>query len=192
MQRKKRYQLYHRKELDWSLLLGGAPEQVVQADYFKVADVRADDLEEVFCLTNHVGEAPWWQHPQVKPVASQPAYRSTSVGDVVQQGRRMWLVKDMGYAEITWMNGEGRAIARRWRKLTTALHTFLPGPSAKTRDQRAMNHPDDATLVRLAAERHCTVEELQRDFSQMVRRAERAWEEAEAERDWREDAYWDE
>ena len=53
-------------------------------DYDLVAEIRSDDLEEIFDLTNTI-EEPWWVSPRV--VATFPGSRgcrSTSVGDVVK------------------------------------------------------------------------------------------------------------
>ena len=53
-------------------------------DYVLVAEIKSDDLEEIFELTNTI-EEPWWVSPRV--VATFPGSggcRSTSVGDVVK------------------------------------------------------------------------------------------------------------
>lgn len=97
------YEVYHRKNVDATALLGRLPEQAVTEDYEKVATVRAVDLEEVFELTNHISDAiPWWAHSRVTPVVPHPSYRSTSVGDVVAGAGQVWMVAPTGFVQVTW------------------------------------------------------------------------------------------
>ncbi len=55
-----------------------------QALHFRhVADVQADELDQVFALTNHQQEESWTSHPEIVWHASDAPVRSTSVGDVI-------------------------------------------------------------------------------------------------------------
>lgn len=105
------YEVYHRKQLDLTILFGQLPQEIAVSDYQKVAEVRADDLEEVFALTNHCSELPWWQHSQVTPAHAQPKYRSTSVGDVVAEAGQVWMVASSGFVTVTWAKEDAAAIA---------------------------------------------------------------------------------
>lgn len=119
--RQKRYHVYHRIHMDLMIQLGRLPEQVARSDYQQVAEVRAEDLEEVFTLTNHRSEKPWWQHPDVTPASSNPAYRSTSVGDVIQQGRKVWIVQNVGWVQVTWAR-EGTSFPTvMWQRLVAFI-----------------------------------------------------------------------
>ncbi len=103
-QKTKRYTMYHRTTFDLALMLHGEiPSTVLSRDYVKVAEVIAHDLEEVFRRTNTI-EFYWWEDPKV--VRSEPiAYRSTSVGDVITQGKRVWVVASCGFAQAAWAEG---------------------------------------------------------------------------------------
>ena len=119
--RSKRYHVCHRIHLDLMIQFGHLPEQVARSDYQKVAEVRADDLEEVFTLTNHRSEEPWWQHPDVTPASPNPAYRSTSVGDVIQQGRQVWIVQNVGWGQVWWAREGTSFPAMMWQKLVAFI-----------------------------------------------------------------------
>lgn len=119
--RAKRYHVYHRMHMDLMIRFGDLPEQVAQSDYQEVAVVRAEELEEVFTLTNHRSEDPWWRHPDVTPTSSTPAYRSTSVGDVIQQGRQVWIVQNVGWGQVTWAREETSIPTVVWQKLVAFI-----------------------------------------------------------------------
>ena len=123
--RQKRYHVYHRIHMDLMIQFGRLPEQVARSDYQKVAEVRAEDLEEVFTLTNHRSEKPWWQHPDVTPASSNPAYRSISVGDVFQRGRKLWMVASVGMVQVTWEQKGGSAPAFGWHKFVSLLKALF-------------------------------------------------------------------
>jgi hypothetical protein len=69
-------------------------------DYQLVALVEADSLEEVYALTNHI-DRDRRENALVKSMATQPP-RSTSVGDVIVQGDKAWLVERTGFRRLTW------------------------------------------------------------------------------------------
>ncbi len=73
-----------------------------RADYVKVAEVQAENLNEVFRLTNTI-EQDWQQNPQVTPAQPGTPQRSTSVGDVIVLGEHAWIVDHMGFVEITFL-----------------------------------------------------------------------------------------
>jgi hypothetical protein len=66
-----------------------------------VAQVEAASLEDVFQLTNSI-EQPWWYHRAVTPFPGAVPTRSTSVGDVVVQGRTVWIVDRFGFTKTRW------------------------------------------------------------------------------------------
>ena len=102
--RRHRYTVYHRTTFDLALMLHGeVPPKVWSRDYVKVAEVGADDLEEVFRRTNTI-EFYWWEDPKV--VRSEPIVcRSTSVGDVISLGKRAWVVASSGFTPVAWAEG---------------------------------------------------------------------------------------
>jgi len=69
-------------------------------DYDKVAVVEADDVEEVFAMTNHI-DHPWTDNDGVVELPAGRQVRSTSVGDVVvtPDGKKMYC-NPMGWEEI--------------------------------------------------------------------------------------------
>ncbi len=68
--------------------------------YHLVALVEAGSLEEVYALTNHI-DRDWRENALVKSMATRPP-RSTSVGDVIVQGDKAWLVDRTGFRRIAW------------------------------------------------------------------------------------------
>ncbi len=68
--------------------------------YQLVALVEADSLEEVFRLTNHI-DHDWRENALVKTMSPNPT-RSTSVGDVIVQDDKAWLVDRTGFRRIVW------------------------------------------------------------------------------------------
>lgn len=81
---------------EWNI---GRAELVFPEHYELVAMVEADgDLEAAFELTNHI-HGDWTQNPGVTMHRPGPQ-RSTSVGDVMQNGARYFIVMPMGYKEI--------------------------------------------------------------------------------------------
>ena len=74
------FTVYHNNELP-SLMAKAAQAAKAFPDGFKkVAVVDADNIDEVFRITNHIDEA-WYGNPEVKELFDKG--RSTSVGDVV-------------------------------------------------------------------------------------------------------------
>ena len=62
-----------------------------------VAEVRDNDLETAYMLTNHIDEA-WYDHPNVECHNRQA--RSTSIGDVMERNGRRYVVDVVGFKEI--------------------------------------------------------------------------------------------
>ncbi len=60
-----------------------------------VALLQARSLAEVFQLTNHI-EQDWRLNALVRSLSPDPL-RSTSVGDVLVQGNRAWMVMPSGF-----------------------------------------------------------------------------------------------
>ena len=89
----KTYQVWHDRGWPQNILdqtLGGAPPSKFPQDYFHVADVLANGLNEAVELTTSKGHIlrddhhPWDGHPHVRSYAPGPfAPRDTSVGDVI-------------------------------------------------------------------------------------------------------------
>jgi hypothetical protein len=68
--------------------------------YTEVAEIDGDDLEFAFRYTQNIEES--WSDPPmqgVKPIGQGP-FRSTSVGDIVEQDGVFQLVCSMGYKEL--------------------------------------------------------------------------------------------
>lgn len=68
--------------------------------YTEVAEIDGDDLEFVFRYTQNI-DAAWSEPPMdgVKPIGEGP-FRSTSVGDIVEQDGVFKLVCLMGYKDL--------------------------------------------------------------------------------------------
>jgi hypothetical protein len=67
--------------------------------YQLVALVEADSPEEVYRLTNHI-DRDWRENALVKSMSPNPP-RSTSVGDVIVQDHKAWLVDCSGFRLIS-------------------------------------------------------------------------------------------
>lgn len=74
-------------------------DNTMWAHFSKVAEVTATDLEEVFFLTNM-----WTNEAAVNVLAD--AMHSTSVGDIVSDGKQCWLVDTFGFNEINVPEGQ--------------------------------------------------------------------------------------
>lgn len=77
-----------------------AKEAFENGFYTEVAEIDGDDLEFAFRYTQNIDSA--WSDPPmdgVKPVGEGP-FRSTSVGDIVEQGGVFKLVSSMGFKDL--------------------------------------------------------------------------------------------
>ncbi len=74
---------------------------VRRADYVKVAEVEAENLDEVFRLTNTI-DHDWQENEHVTPARPDQAERSTSTGDVIVLGDQAWMVDSAGFSEVTF------------------------------------------------------------------------------------------
>lgn len=70
-------------------------------DFRHVADVRAYEIGAVFQLTNHI-DRPWTENEEVLiPAGVNPReLRSTSVGDLVQDGDKLYAVAPCGFSIV--------------------------------------------------------------------------------------------
>ena len=97
------YAVYHARDR-WAMIEPREDRWLVNhALHFRhVADVQSPQLEQVFALTNHQGEARWTSHQAIVWHATDAPIRSTSVGDVIisAQTDQAWLVLPSGYREI--------------------------------------------------------------------------------------------
>ena len=75
-----RFKVYHAKVMPQSF--APAPETFNKDDFVMVAEVEAEDIEDVFRITNHI-ESDWTKNPEVIKRVKAPC-RSTSVGDIVE------------------------------------------------------------------------------------------------------------
>lgn len=76
--------------------------QVQGVSYRMVAGVTADDLEDVFRLTNSI-DRNWAENPGVQPMPlpfGKGGYRSTSVGDIIVVGDDAFYVDSSGFAKL--------------------------------------------------------------------------------------------
>ena len=97
-----RYAVYHARDI-WAMLSPREDRWLLnQALHFRhVADVQADQLEQVFALTNHQKES-WTSHPEIVWHTTDAPVRSTSIGDVIVsiQTGQAWLVMPSGFRAI--------------------------------------------------------------------------------------------
>lgn len=56
-------------------------------------------MDRAFTLTNNI-DIPWPNNPGVKCAETGP-YRSTSVGDLMQRGSKIYVVESIGFREIS-------------------------------------------------------------------------------------------
>ena len=65
--------------------------------YQKVVNVKTDDLEEAFKLTNHIDNS-WLENTNVETIVNKA--RSTSVGDLFVKNNEVFLVSSMGFEKM--------------------------------------------------------------------------------------------
>jgi hypothetical protein len=97
------YKVYHYIGDDpfhW-LTVQGDHITIKRADYIKVAEVEAQDLDEVFRLTNTI-DHDWQENEHVTATRPGQPERSTSVGDVIVLGHQAWIVASAGFREATF------------------------------------------------------------------------------------------
>ena len=96
------YAVYHAHD-PWAMLFPREDRWLHNQalNYRHVADMQADELEQVFALTNHQEES-WTSHPEITWHATDTLVRSTSVGDVIvsMQTEQAWLVMSAGFSAI--------------------------------------------------------------------------------------------
>jgi hypothetical protein len=109
------YTVYHAHDLFAAYQHASTHGPLEREHYHPVASVEAESLEAVFQLTNSI-EHPWWYHRAVTPVPGAVPARSTSVGDVVVQGRKVWIVDRFGFTETRW------AAHSWWSRLCSWMH----------------------------------------------------------------------
>jgi hypothetical protein len=68
-------------------------------DYYEVASVSSDNIEEAFRLTNSI-EFNWWENAEVTALFSGGGCRSTSVGDVVEVNGTFHLCASSGWTVL--------------------------------------------------------------------------------------------
>ena len=99
------YEVWHADPPQFSFYLNDKEKNVTRIrsefpnGYQHIADVRADDLNEVFHLTNTVEEL-WTRNVEIAEVYGDQ-FRSTSVGDVIIDGKQRWLVDGIGWIDIS-------------------------------------------------------------------------------------------
>ena len=82
-------------------LLMGGEEINFPKDYTKVADIQCDTLEAAWSLSNSHSN-PWYENPEVTIVPTEKGgYRSTSVGDIVEDNGQYFLCANIGWIKIT-------------------------------------------------------------------------------------------
>ncbi len=67
-------------------------------EYSHVATVEGDDLEDAWCLTNHI-ESDWTKNDGVKPERGD--HRSSSVGDIFVVDGKPRIVARCGFEELS-------------------------------------------------------------------------------------------
>lgn len=95
-----RYTVFHHQPLCHLLVNGKirAEDLGWPQNYEQVAIVKAHTLEQVYAKTQHL-HRPWWENPGVKAFGALA--RSTSIGDIVQDGEgQLWVVADFGFEKL--------------------------------------------------------------------------------------------
>ncbi len=96
------YTVYHARD-PWAMLSPREDRWLLNwtLHFRHVAEVQAQQLEQVFALTNHQEES-WTSHQEIIWYATDAPVRSTSIGDVIvsTQTGQAWLVMPSGYSEI--------------------------------------------------------------------------------------------
>ena len=96
----RQYVVYHFQGRTWGRDFDETEVNLI--NYRAVASLFADDLEDVFRLTNN-RERSWRDNKAIRLMDFQPeSQRSTSVGDVVQDGllNKFYIVAPMGFREV--------------------------------------------------------------------------------------------
>src|SRR5260370_34638988 len=97
-----RFAVYHARDI-WAMLSPHKDRWLLnQALHYRhVADVQAQQLEQVFTLTNHQ-EDNWTSRAQIIWHATDAPVRLTSIGDVIvsSQTGQVWLVLPAGFKAI--------------------------------------------------------------------------------------------
>lgn len=132
-----KFKVYHSK--DWALnsLLHFNTDGYVphKDDYELVAEVHAQDLEQVFFFTNHVDKE-WFDHLNVNCVKES---RSTSVGDLVEDADgKLHLCAGIGWVEIAWGDESSDSLRNQYR-FWKAMFTKYNDTNAKDRMDRVLN-----------------------------------------------------
>jgi hypothetical protein len=65
-----------------------------------VAEVATFDLDRAFERTNHIDHS-WTENPGVRVINKNGAVRSTSVGDVMIDGDKCYVVESAGFRELS-------------------------------------------------------------------------------------------
>ena len=132
----KKFKVYHSK--DWSLntLLHFDTDGYVPHadDYELVAEVHAQDLEQVFYFTNYVDKEQF-DHLNVNCVKES---RSTSVGDLVEDADgKLHLCAGVGWVEVTWGDESSDSLRNQWR-FWKAVYNKLNDTNAKAKMDRVL------------------------------------------------------
>lgn len=114
------YAVYHCIDRDAQLQFWFQPDKtaVKREHYIKVAEVRAETLEEVFVSTNTI-DNDWQENANVIPVRPDEPKRSTSVGDVIVEGKQAWLVDRVGFVAIDatgWQGATEASLSQQLRR----------------------------------------------------------------------------
>ena len=72
-------------------------ELAQQGLYVKVADVKTQDLEQAFELTNHI-DKDWQSNKEVTAITNKA--RSTSVGDLCIKNEEVFVVSSIGFEKM--------------------------------------------------------------------------------------------
>lgn len=78
--------------------IGPTPE-FNKGNFTLVAEVKADNIEEVFALTNHI-DSDWTENEGVTKAPGATRFRSTSVGDVVVADGERYLCANIGWEKF--------------------------------------------------------------------------------------------
>jgi hypothetical protein len=97
------YEVYHYSGDDPRHWFTVQADQITvrSADYVKVAEVEAENLDQVFLLTNTI-DHDWQENDHVTPARPGQSERSTSTGDVIVMGDQAWIVESAGFSAVTF------------------------------------------------------------------------------------------
>lgn len=103
--------VYHAKNPTFGIEVPGMDQPLWPKDYVYVASVpAASTIDEAFVLTNTI-QFPWFEGTFVQPAKDGKTYRSTSVGDVIEDNEgKFFEMKNIGSKSVAELSDKQRKI----------------------------------------------------------------------------------